>query len=291
MRARLSGLSGHKTVFETVYNYEEHAQEIDLENVLTFTPKEFLESVYRVKTYTVTGQVTGRTQEHLGSSTSVSGHPLGTAVISLSFDQRPFPMTSNGKPPQIQQPVSWYDGGFGGDTAMILYRDQHVAFQPSYAITERNCHGTTSVDTRYWNYSTQSPGDYGHTGNLSAFSGYRLLGAISCDWAKVFSTGFYSQNYFDKERGLYHILPPLAGSLIIDVPPTYASTRTNALSLLQTSLLPIGKKAGFYTYIGLDGNRQTVPIYTTPFPTYGELDVVSCDITVQATVAWDDSDF
>lgn len=294
MRNRLSGLTGHKTILETVYNYEDYASELDLTNFFTFTPKEFLESIYRVKTYTVTGQVTGRAQEFIGNSHQILGHDLGSASISINFNQRPFSLVRNQKPPQIQNPVDWFSKNNDGviQNYPILYRDQHVTFQPNYTITEKNCAGTISVDTRYWNYNTQPPGDYGHTATLTNLAGYDIYAAVDCSWDRIFYQGKLVPSYYNKKENVYYVLPPLNGAVFFHIPPTVASSAFDALNFLTTSKMPVGKQAGTFTYYGWDGNHQSVPIYASKYVDgYNDLDFVSCDITLVASEVWQDSDF
>lgn len=296
MRARLSGLSGHKTVLETVYNYEDYADQLNLSYMMTFTPKEFLESIYRVKSYRVTGNVQCVFYEGYSETYHVS---LGNAAIAQNIDGT-FPMTFNNKPPQIQQPVDWYSSHLYenynpsyGNIGMIEYGDFYPGFSYNHQIINKNCIGSYTVAARNWNPRIQPLGDYGE--NANSF-GWRFQSQINCPWNQI-----SLKTYFDKNNNLYYSSPYLSGFVKFNISPFISNFTSSGIIFWGTSNSSIlidnfktfynYDKIGKFVYQNADGNLWEIPILSNWTPNKSQFPVLKCDLQLTVTETWQDSDF
>lgn len=303
MRARLSGMTGEKTILHTIYDYKYYADQLDIHSMMTFTPKEFLESIYRVKSYQVTGTVYCVFDEGYDNSLKVS---YGNASITQNI-KGTFPITYNKKPPQIYHSPNWFsnpqpgdviDNSVYGGIGLIEYRDFWPGFSSDHQVINKNCTGSYTVSTRNWNPYYQSQGDYGLG---SDGYGWRFSSSIDCAWDQNVRAIYNTQIYFDKDQNKYYFTPHLTGNIVFIIHPTNSSKTSENSIFFGTTNSPVWPdnlktrftytKIGKLTYQNADSKLFEVPIFCNFNSDNSQFTKLECNLRMQVTETWQDSDF
>lgn len=294
MRALLSGLTGDATLLVPVYIWEDYVSKLDKKNFFSFTPQQFLESLFLVKNYSVSGYMNCVSQERIGNNiTTYDNISFGKASLKVNFDGVLFDMTNNKKPPQLFYPFQWaYD-----DVNAIFFQDSFVF--PNKSLTQKKCEGITKVDTRFWNPSDGSPPDDYATGDLSdaskfGTSHYNIKFSLTVPWSDLASSTSRKNVYFSKIDNVYYVCPVFLGNVLINLTPLYTSSSFTDSSSILTSLNsatdPYFQNAipvGYLTYVCLDQTKQKIPLYAEK-DAFLSLD---CNVTVKAEAIWTELDF